>query len=83
MSVKDTIERYEAVMSDVKAASAEWMWEIMKEARDQLAKRPAWDLEMMRSAPRMYPSLREKEGPAEGTTSWQARPLSPERGGTQ
>lgn len=40
--------------------SASWMWEIMQEAADELQQRPEWEVEMLRNAPRMYPSIRAK-----------------------
>lgn len=40
--------------------NADWMWEIMKEAREELKKRPSWDIELLRNAPRMYPSISDE-----------------------
>lgn len=52
-------------MSATTERSADWMWKIMEEATEELRKRPAWEVEMLRNAPRMYPSLRQDEAPIE------------------
>ena len=48
-------------MSTAAERNADWMWKNMQEATDELLKRPAWEIEMLRNAPRMYPSIRPKE----------------------
>ena len=47
-------------MSVAAKRSADWMWESMQEASEELRKKPDWAIEMLRNAPRMYPSIRPK-----------------------
>lgn len=39
-----------------------WMFEMMQEVAEEFSKRPAWEVELLRNAPRMYPGLRAVEG---------------------
>ncbi len=50
-------------MNTTAERSPNWMWEIMQEATEELQKWPAWKIEMLQNAPRMYPSMRPKEDP--------------------
>ena len=40
---------------------AQWMWNIMNEAKESFEKLPEWLKESLRNASRMYPSLKEEK----------------------